>query len=409
MITKLATGMNAAQQKQVLKHCHIASMQNALPGIGVIRDGAIVIQERVIKWVGVEAELPQQYASWQELDLGGRWVLPAFIDCHTHLVYGGDRSKEFEQRLQGLSYAQIAASGGGILSTVKETRKADFEQLFAVSSARLEQMIALGVGSVEIKSGYGLNTETEIKMLQVARTLAERLRVRVFTSFLGAHAVPPEFASRADCYVDLVVGEMLPEAAGLGLVDAVDVFCESIGFSLAQTRRIFEKAADLALPVRLHAEQLSNSHGAGMAAEFGALSCDHLEYLDAAGAKAMADAGTIAVLLPGAFYFLNETRKPPIDLLREYGVPMAVATDCNPGSSPTTNLVLMVNMACILFGLTIDEALLGITRHGAAALGMHKKIGQISPGFTADLRVWDFEHPAQLAYGFGQVPDCERV
>ncbi len=401
--------MSAAQQKQVLKNCHLASMQNALPGIGIIRDGAIVIQERVIKWVGVESELPQQYASWQDLDLGGRWVLPAFIDCHTHLVYGGDRSKEFEQRLQGLSYAQIAAAGGGILSTVKETRKADFEQLFAVSSTRLEQMIALGVGSVEIKSGYGLNTETEIKMLQVARTLAERLRVQVVTSFLGAHAVPPEFASRADCYVDLVIGEMLPEAARLGLVDAVDVFCENIGFSLAQTRRIFEKAADLALPVRLHAEQLSNSHGAGMAAEFGALSCDHLEYLDSAGAKAMADAGTIAVLLPGAFYFLNETRKPPVDLLREHGVPMAVATDCNPGSSPTTNLVLMVNMACTLFGLTVDEALLSVTRHGAAALGLHKTFGQISPGFVADLRVWDFDHPVQLAYSFGQVPDCERV
>lgn len=406
---KLASHMRSLEQKQILKQCHLASMQQGLPGIGILRDSAVVIQGGIIKWCGPEAKVPEEYANWPSKNLGGRWLLPALVDCHTHLVFGGNRLAEFEQRLTGVGYEQIAASGGGILSTVRATRQAGFDELLAMSTLRLMQMSDFGVGTVEIKSGYGLDTDNEIKMLRVARALQVQTGVRVRTSFLGAHALPEEFLGRSDVYVDMVVAEMLPEIALLGLVDAVDVFCENIGFTLLQTRKIFEKATELDLPVRLHAEQLSNNHGAALAAEFGALSCDHLEFLDEAGAEAMSRAETVAVLLPGAFYFLNETKRPPVELLRKHDVPMAVATDCNPGSSPTTSLPLMVNMACTLFALTVDEALLGVTRHAAKALGLQDKVGQIAPGFVADIVAWDFEHPAQLAYGFGAVPDCERV
>ncbi len=406
--------MEQNPQIEVFTHCHLATMDATKPGIGIVRDGAIVSANGTIVWCGAAADLPEKYSQVPARDLGGRWVLPALIDCHSHLVYAGNRVGEFEQRLQGASYAQIAKAGGGIVSTVQATRAASLEELIAVSRPRLDQMRGFGVGTVEIKSGYGLTVQDEIKMLRAARALGEaaggeRSDMRVSTSFLGAHALPPEFAGRADEYVDLLVGEMLPEIARLGLADAVDAFCEGIGFSAKQTRRVLVAAVDLGLPIRLHAEQLSNLHGAQMAAELGALSCDHLEYLDEAGARAMAAAGSVAVLLPGAFYFLNETKRPPVDLLREVGVPMALATDCNPGSSPTTCLPLMISMGCTLFGFTVDEALIAVTRAAAFALGLGDKIGQIAPGFSTELSVFDLEHPAELAYGFGQIPPMERI
>ncbi|VAV95141.1 Imidazolonepropionase [hydrothermal vent metagenome] len=401
--------MEQDKTNRVLSGCHLATMQDADVAYGVLHDGAVAISGQQIVWTGPSSQLPEPYQDWPNQDLNGRWLLPAFVDCHTHLVYAGNRVTEFEQRLQGASYEQIAKAGGGILSTVAATRAASKEELFAQSRPRLEQMSEFGTGTVEIKSGYGLRLDDEIKMLRVARKLGEQTGVRVCTSFLGAHALPPEFAGRSDEYIELVVSEILPEAARLGLVDAVDVFCESIAFSLAQTRRVLEKATELGLPIRLHAEQLSNSQGAQMAAEMGALSCDHLEYLDEAGAMAMAKAGTVAVLLPGAFYFLNETQKPPVQILREQAVSMAIATDCNPGSSPTTNLPLMANMACSLFGLTAEEALAGITRNGAKALGLGDKIGKIAPGFAADLVAWQITHPAQIVYAFGGCAPQEKV
>lgn len=401
--------MDYDQRLQVLSNCHLASMDETKSGIGILLNAAIVRDNNCVLWVGVAKDLPDQYQGLPKTDLNARWVLPAFTDCHTHLVYAGNRIAEFEQRLNGASYEQIAKDGGGIVSTVKATRLASQAELIFQSLPRLRQMQQFGTGTVEIKSGYGLTTKDEIKMLRAARELGQVTGVRVSTSFLGAHAIPPEFTGRSDAYIDLVVEEMLPEIAALGLADAVDVFCENIGFSLEQTRRIFEKAISLGLPIRLHGEQLSNSRGSQMAAEMGALSCDHLEHLDAAGAKAMADAGTVAVLLPGAFYFLKETKKPPVELLREHGVAMAIATDCNPGSSPSTSLPLMLSMACTFFGLTPDEALAGVTRNAAKALGLGQEIGQIAPGFTADLVAWDINSPAELCYSFGACPANERV
>ncbi|MET0312047.1 MAG: imidazolonepropionase, partial [Burkholderiaceae bacterium] len=315
---------------------------------------------------------------------------------------GGDRAREFEQRLQGATYEEIARAGGGIASTVRATREADEARLLHESGKRLEALRAEGVTTVEIKSGYGLSLEHERKTLRVARELGRRHGVDVRTTFLGAHAVPPEFAGRADAYVDEVLA-MLPQLHAEGLVDAVDAFCERIAFSTAQTRRVFEAARALGVPVKLHAEQLSDSGGAQLAAQFGALSCDHLEWLGEEGATAMAAAGTVAVLLPGAFYFLRETRLPPIPLLREKGVAMAISTDCNPGSSPCTSLLLMLNMACTLFRLTPEEALSGVTRHAARALGLADR-GVLAPGLRADFALWDVAHPAQLAYAFGAHP-----
>ena len=372
---------------------------------GAIEDGALAVAGGVIAWVGPRADLPGAPDSLARAvhDLGGRWLTPGLIDCHTHLVYGGDRAAEFEARLEGASYADIAKAGGGILSTVAATRAAGEDALFQAARPRLAALIAEGVTTVEIKSGYGLDLDNELKQLRVARALGAALPVTVKTTFLGAHALPPEFAGRAEAYIDAVVA-MLAEVEASGLADALDAFCEKIAFSPEQTARVFEAARAQGLPVKLHADQLSDLGGAALAARFGALSADHLEYASAAGVAAMAEAGTVAVVLPGAFYVLRETRPPPIDSFRKAGVPMALATDCNPGSAPVTSLLLMLNMACTLFRLTPEEALMGVTRHGARALGLGASHGTLDVGKAADFAVWDIERPAELAYRLGFNP-----
>jgi imidazolonepropionase len=390
--------------------CRVASMQPGHPQpYGLIEDAALVVQDGRVRWLGPRAHLPadMEMACGQRHTLGGALVTPGLIDCHTHLVYGGNRAQEFEQRLQGVSYEDIARQGGGIVSTVRATRAASEQALMMQSLPRLRQLMAEGVTTLEIKSGYGLALDHEQKTLAVARQLGQQNPVSVRTTFLGAHALPPEFAGRADDYVDEVL-RILPILHAQGLVDAVDVFCERIAFSLAQTERVFAAARALELPVKLHAEQLSDSGGAALAARYQALSCDHLEWLSAEGASAMAQAGTVAVLLPGAFYFLRETRLPPIALLREQSVPMAISTDCNPGSSPCTSLLLMLNMACTQFRLTPEEALAGVTRHAAKALGLDDR-GVLQAGFRADFVVWDVDHPAQLSYALGANPCRQRV
>ena len=374
-----------------------------------IDDAAIAVENGRIAWLGAARELPTQYAAWPREDLGGAWVTPGLVDCHTHLVYGGQRADEFAQRLAGVSYEEIAKQGGGIVSTVRATRTADEASLFAQSAARLEAMLAEGVTAIEIKSGYGLDLQSERKMLRVARQLGERYPVTVRTTFLGAHALPPEYAGRADDYIDLVCNTMLPALAEEGLVDAVDAFCESVGFSLAQTERVFDAAARHGLRVKLHAEQLSNLGGAALAARHRALSADHLEHLDEAGVAAMAAAGTVAVLLPGAYYFLRDTNLPPIALLRRHGVPMAISTDHNPGTSPVTSLLLMMNMACTLFRLTVPEALAGVTTHAARALGAADRHGLLAAGRAADFVLWRVDSPAELAYWFGRNPAAAVV
>ncbi|MEJ8836403.1 imidazolonepropionase [Ramlibacter sp. AN1133] len=370
---------------------------------GLIEDGAVAVEDGRIAWVGARRDLPLALDDAAvEHDAQGGLLTPGLIDCHTHLVYAGDRAAEFEARLNGASYEEIARAGGGIVATVRATRAADEESLFAQSRRRLRSLLAEGVTTVEIKSGYGLSQEQEAKCLRVARRLGASEGVTVRTTFLGAHALPPEFSGRPDDYIDEVC-RMLPALHAQGLVDAVDAFCERIGFSPAQTRRVFEAARALGLPVKLHAEQLSDSEGAALAASFGALSCDHLEWLSEAGARAMARSGSVAVLLPGAFYFLRETRVPPIALLRQHGVPLAVATDCNPGTSPCTSLLLMLNMACTLFRLTPEEAWAGVTRHAARALGLHDR-GALAPGLRADFVLWDAQHPAELCQALGSNP-----
>jgi imidazolonepropionase len=389
---------------QLWTNARIATLAADTPApYGLIEDAALAVENGRIAWVGPRGDLPQALRTRAEPhDAGGALITPGLIDCHTHLVYGGDRAGEFEARLNGATYEEIARAGGGIVSTVKATREASEEDLLRQSQRRLRALLREGVTTVEIKSGYGLSLEAEAKSLRVARRLGQAERVAVRTTFLGAHALPPEFKDRADAYIDEVRG-MLPQLHALGLVDAVDAFCETIGFTPAQTRRVFEAAAALGLPVKLHAEQLSDSAGAELAASFGALSCDHLEWLSEAGVRAMARAGSVAVLLPGAFYFLRETRLPPIALLRQHGVPMAVSTDCNPGSSPCTSLLLMLNMACTLFRLTPEEALAGVTRHAAKALGLPDR-GVLAPGLRADFVLWDVGRPAELAYAFGGTP-----
>jgi imidazolonepropionase len=361
-----------------------------------------------IIWCGPRTGLPAEHKQsiTQEVDLDGALVTPGLVDCHTHLVYGGDRAAEFEMRLQGASYEQIARAGGGIRSSVTATRAASEATLLASATRRARSLMAEGVTTIEIKSGYGLSLEDEACCLRVARTLNANLPLSVRTTYLGAHAVPPEFAGRSDDYVDAVCAWM-PELHTRGLVDAVDAFCETIGFTPVQTRRVFEAARALGLPVKLHAEQLSDQGGAALAAEFGALSCDHLEHLSDTGIRALEAAGTVAVLLPGAYYFLRETKLPPIDALRAHGVPMAIATDHNPGTSPGLSMLLMLNMACTLFRLTPEEALRGATVHGARALGLHDR-GTLAAGQRADFCVWDLDHPRELAYWFGHNP-CRRT
>lgn len=375
-------------------------------GWGIVEDGAVVTAGPSIAWVGAAREVPLDLVIEAEHDLGGALVTPGLVDCHTHLVYGGARADEFELRLSGASYEEIARAGGGIRSTVRATREATEEELFEAAVRRAEILLSTGVTTLEVKSGYGLSLEDEARCLRVARRLGRALAVDVVTTCLAAHAVPPEFDGRADAYIDAVCA-WLPQLQADGLVDGVDVFCETIAFTREQTRRVFETAQALGLPVKLHAEQLSDQDGASLAAEFGALSCDHLEWLSERGIRAMAAAGTVAVLLPGAFYFLRETKHPPVAELRAAGVPLALATDHNPGSSPVLSLPLMLNMACTLFGLTPEEALRGVTVNGARALGLSER-GVLTPGRRADMAVWAVDHPNELAYWFGNQP-CLRV
>ena len=392
----------------LFRNAQIATMT---PGksYGLIENGAVVISADRIKWVGAEKELPDEFAGLQGKNLEGRLVTPALIDCHTHLVYGGSRATEFELRLNGASYEEIARNGGGILSTVTATRNASENELLAQSLPRLDALLSEGVATIEIKSGYGLDIETEIKMLRVARQLGKERSVRVTTSFLGAHAIPPEFSGKADAYIDFVCEEVLPAVHYENLADAVDGFCENIAFSPNQISRVFEKAKSFGLPVKLHAEQLSNLGGARLAAKYGALSADHLEFLDQTGVEVMGESGTVAVLLPGAFYTLRETQLPPLDSLRKAEVPIAIATDCNPGSSPLTSILLCMNMACTLFRMTPEEALCGVTIIAAQALGIGDEVGTIEVGKKAELAVWNVDQPAELAYRVGFNPLEEMV
>jgi imidazolonepropionase len=383
-------------------------MQTQAP-YGAIRDGALGIKDGRIAWVGARSDLPGAPERLADIVIEGgrRWMTPGLIDCHTHILFGGERSREFELRLEGASYEEIARAGGGIVSTVAATRAASEAELVAGATRRLKPFLAEGVTTVEVKSGYGLDLASELKMLRAARALGETLPVSVRTSFLGAHAVPPEFKGRQGDYVDLICGEMLPAVARSGLADAVDGFCESIAFTLDETTRIFAAARALGLPIKLHAEQLSDLGGAVLAARFGALSADHLECLGDDGVAAMAAAGTVAVLLPGANYFLAETRRPPVAALRRAGVPMALASNCNPGSAPVLSLLLMLSMGCTLFRVTPEEALAGVTRQAAKALGLADR-GMLAPGLRADLALWDIEGPAALSYWIGGNP-CAAV
>ena len=387
----------------------LATLDPARPDLGVIERGAIGVREGRIAFAGPQDELPGDADAAQRIGLDGRWITPGLIDCHTHLVFAGDRSHEFERRLEGATYAEIAALGGGILSTVWATRMASEALLVASALPRLDALLAEGVTTVEVKSGYGLELEAEARMLRAARGLAQRRDVSVVTSFLGAHALPPEAGGDKDGYVDRVVREMLPAVASAGLADAVDAFCEGIAFSPEQTARVFTAARERGLPVRLHADQLSNLGGAALAARFGALSADHLEYTDEAGVAAMAEAGTAAVLLPGAYYTLSERKAPPVEQFRRHGVPMAVATDCNPGTSPLTSLLLAMNMAATLFRLTVPECVAGVTREAARALGRLGETGTLEVGKWCDLAIWDVERLAELPYRIGFNPLHARV
>ncbi|MCL4766215.1 MAG: imidazolonepropionase [Hyphomicrobiaceae bacterium] len=376
---------------------------------GRIEDGAVAARDGRVAYAGPRADLPSDLSPRETIDCAGRWITPGLIDCHTHLVYAGNRAREFEMRLKGASYAEIARAGGGILSTVAATRAAGEDDLVRAALPRLDALIAEGVTTIEIKSGYGLELETERRQLAAARRLGRIRALDVVTTFLGAHALPPEAEGDKAAYIDRVCREMIPAIAADGLADAVDGFCEGIAFSPDEIARVFDAAKAAGLPVKLHAEQLSNSGGAGLAARYGALSADHLEYLDEPGAAAMADAGTAAVLLPGAFYFIRETQTPPVDLLRRYKVPIALATDCNPGTSPLTSLLLTMNMGATLFRLTVEECLAGVTREAARALGRLDRVGTLEAGKWCDLAIWDIDDPAELVYRIGFNPLCARV
>lgn len=386
----------------------LATLAPGRAGLGEVDNGLIAEAGGRILYAGAAAEAPA-FEAIESFDCEGRWITPGLIDCHTHLVHAGDRAAEFELRLEGASYEEIARAGGGILSTVTATRAATEDELIASALPRLDALIAEGLTTVEIKSGYGLTLEDELKQLRAARALQNRREVSVVVTLLGAHALPPEFAGDPDGYIDQVCTQMIPAAAVHGLADGVDAFCDTIGFTPAQVRRVFEAARAHGLNIRLHAEQLSNQGGAALAAEFGALSADHLEHLDEAGAAAMAAAGTAAVLLPGAFYFIRETRLPPIQVLRNHGVPMALATDCNPGTAPLTSLLLVMNMAATLFRMTVDECLAGVTREAARALGLQESVGTLQAGKACDLAIWDIERPAELVYRMGFNPLHARV
>jgi imidazolonepropionase len=396
----------------VWTNVHLATMDGAAgtaDSYGTIRDGALAVRDGRIAWVGPRRDLPSGWRAETEHDARGAWLTPGLIDCHTHLVHAGNRADEFEMRLAGTSYEAIAKAGGGIASTVRATRAASEDELVAQGALRLRHLLAEGVTTVEIKSGYGLDTANELKMLRAARRLGKTCGVEVKTTFLGAHALPPEFTGAADDYIALVCEEMLPAVADAKLADAVDAFCERIGFTPAQTARVFDVAKELGLPVKLHADQLSDLGGGRLAAEYRSLSADHLEYASVASVRALAEVGAVAVLLPGAFYFLRETQLPPIATLRQHNVALAIATDCNPGTSPCTSLLLMLNMACTLFRLTPAEALAGVTRNAAKALGVGSEVGRLVPDQRADLALWHISCPAELAYAFGANPCVGRV
>jgi len=394
---------------EIWENARLATMQEGQDAnYGLIEDGALVVEGERLAWVGMRSEMPAQYRHGAVLhDAHHALITPGLIDCHTHLVYGGHRANEFELRLNGASYEDIARAGGGIKSTVQATRLATEAQLFEAATKRLTNLLKEGVTTLEVKSGYGLSLAQEAKCLRVARQLAQHHPVQIKNTFLGAHAVPPEFQDNPDAYIDSVVAMIEPLKAE-GLIDAVDAFCDRIGFTYSQTEKVFKEAQRLNLPVKLHAEQLTDSHGASLAAQYGALSCDHLEWLSEEGVAAMAKAGTVAVLLPGAFYFLRETKLPPIELLRQHQVPMAISTDSNPGSSPCTSILLMLNMACTFMRLTPQEALAGVTRIAAQALGL-KDRGTLSAAQRADFVLWDVKHPAELAYAFGSNPCLSTV
>ena len=389
---------------RVWLNASVATMSAA----GQVQDALIACSKGSIVYAGPRDTAPAFEAA-ERIDCEGRWITPGLIDCHTHLVHAGNRAHEFELRLAGASYEEIARAGGGIVSTMAATRAASEDDLVAQALTRLDALIAEGATTVEIKSGYGLSLDSEIGMLRAARRLGEERRVTIVTSFLGAHALPPEYAGRADDYVDHVCNDMIPAVAALGLADAVDGFCETIGFSAAQIERVFTTAKSHGLPVKLHAEQLSNSGGAALAARFGALSADHLEHLDLAGIAAMKASGTVAVLLPGAYYFTRETHLPPVEALRAAGVPIALATDCNPGTSPLTSLLLAMNMGATLFRLTVEECLKGITCNAARALGMGSETGTLEAGKSCNLAIWDIERPAELVCNIGRNPLHARV
>jgi imidazolonepropionase len=394
---------------RIWQNARLATMREDLPDLGVIEHGLIATRDGRIVFAGAHSDFPSDADAAERIDCAGRWITPGLVDCHTHLVFGGNRAHEFELRLAGASYEEIARAGGGIVSTVTATRTASEAELIASALPRLDVLIGEGVTTLEIKSGYGLDTETEMRQLAAARALGRNRPVTVKTTFLGAHALPPEAGGDKDGYIDLVCREMLPAVARAGLADAVDAFMEGIAFSKDQTARVFAAAKALGLPVKLHADQLSNLGGAALAARFSALSADHLEHTDSAGVAAMARARTVAVLLPGAFYFIRETQQPPVDLFRAHGVNMALATDCNPGSSPLTSLLLVMNMGATLFRMTVAECLAGVTREGARALGVLGATGTLEAGKWCDLAIWDVERPAELVYRIGFNPLHGRV
>ncbi len=390
-------------------NARLATLARDRDDLGIVENGAVAAKDGRIAFAGPTGDLPAGWDAAERIDCAGRWITPGLVDCHTHLVFGGDRAHEFELRLKGASYEEIARAGGGIVSTVKATRAASEDALMASALPRLDHLIAEGCTSIEIKSGYGLDLDTEARMLRAARRLADERLITVTTTFLGAHALPPEANGDKDAYIDKVCRDMLPAIAQEGLADAVDAFCEGIAFSPEQTARVFAAARELGLRVKLHADQLSNLHGARLAAEFGALSADHLEHTDHEGAVAMAKAGTVAVLLPGAFYMLRETQAPPVAAFRENGVHMALATDCNPGTSPLTSLLLTMNMGATLFRLTVEECIAGVTREAARALGRLDEIGTLEPGKSCDLAIWNIERPAELVYRIGFNPLHARI